>query len=518
MLRLSVVDVSAESRSRLAKDVSTFQESGQPELSLLPRISVQQLSPDEVKFHGAPDVCLIGEELFTADPGAIGRIRNLLPDTPIIVRIPDNKETLVTIEDLARLGADDIVTDKTDSLTFFKKIILLCRRPKKGKNGHLVVVDSAKGGLGVTSVVAGLAESAVLAGKKVAILDFDLETQDLSRFLQSRPFINENLDLLLERTRPVTEEFVKQCLIPIWGDDGGLFVMSPAALHDESVDYGSEKARVYLSILEILDAQFDLVIVDVGSVAGSLLKTLYRVADKVVMLVTNDPACLYSTVSRIGTVRGFIAPTAQIIYLENASTKHGLPRDVLVREINVATKSTDLNWASRPIPFCKVASRWPGSGDTLLSRGGRSLVKALTNNSLELGISGESPERSPSDHREWGIFDAVVSKFKNRLVHVPGAKTATTSPMKALDTSKLIPFKDRKHASSKVLNEKPAEKTAKAEKAEMTEKIAEKTTLDCAEDIFEKLVAKGVNQSVSESELAQEIDNSEELFKKANIT
>ena len=164
MLRLTVVDLSAESRSNIARALSELQESDSPESAILPRISIQQLTVEELKFHSAPDICVIGNEIIEKDLNLISKIKKLLPDTPLIARISLERDRLPLIEDLARMGIDDTILDQTDSQSFYKKIILLCRRPKKDKTGHLILVDSAKGGLGVTSIVAGLAEAGVDSG------------------------------------------------------------------------------------------------------------------------------------------------------------------------------------------------------------------------------------------------------------------------------------------------------------------------------------------------------------------
>lgn len=507
MLRLSVVDVSAESRSRLAREISTFQESGNPELSLLPPVSVHQYAPEEIKFHAAPDVCLIGQELISSDISAVGRIRKLLPDTPILVRIAASSDTLVLIEDLARLGADDVVTDKTDPRDFFKKVIMLCRRPKKGKGGNLVVVDSAKGGLGVTSLSAALAEVATMNGKKVAFIDFDLETQDASRFLQSRPYLNENLQMLLEKARPVTEESVKQCLTSVWEEDHGLFVMPPAPLHDESLDFSSEKARIYLSIFEVLDQLFDVVIVDVGCARGSLLKTLYRIADKVIILVGNDPACLYATVSKIGNIRPLLAPTANLYFIENSPTRYGLPKNVLVNEINIATKSSESNWISTSTPFCKLASRWPGSGDTMLSRGGRGIVKAITSAASTIGIIGDTVAQDSVTQSEWAIFDTISAKFKNRLPgsNAEGVQLIGRSGQK--DGVKLLPFRGKRAKTAPQPEDPTLNKT---------------DSITSTQEMFDSLVEKSVPSVSKKVEHTDQVEDLLEvdidsLIKKANV-
>lgn len=485
MLRIAVVDVSAEARSRIAREIGSLQDGTVPELSLLPRISVHQLSPEEVKFHGAPDLLIVGDELISQDIGVVGRLRSILPDTPIIIKLRRDQETLVLIEDLARLGADDTVSENIDPLSLCKKLILHCRRPKKGRTANLVLVDSAKGGTGITSIVAGLAEAAVLAGKKVAVVDLDSDTQDLSRFLQSRPFINENLELLVDGIRPITEEHVKQCLTSVWGEEEGLFCVSPCLMGDDSQGLTPLQTRNLISVLEIIDSMFDVVVVDVGSARGTLLRTLYRVADRVLLLVSNDPACLYATVSRMNTVRQWISPTAELVLVENLPTRNGLPREILTREINAATKIDDGKWFAKQIPSCRSASRWPGSGDTIFSRGKRSVATSLNSLAERAGIIEGSEATNIGSERVWAMFDTLREKLNRSLPEKTNAERASNSRFSGL---KLIPMR-------------------KADKADRP------STIESAEAAFEKLAAKtSPKEAVSDSRISE----AESLLKRAN--
>ena len=64
-------------------------------------------------------------------------------------------------------------------------------------------------------------------GKRVILVDLDFETQDLSRFIQARPYINENLQTLIDQTAPVTSDTVKECLTKVWLDEPNLEVLAP---------------------------------------------------------------------------------------------------------------------------------------------------------------------------------------------------------------------------------------------------------------------------------------------------
>ena len=407
MLTIAVVDRTGESRSRIVDELTLLLESRIRELEILPRISLTPLSPEEVKYQPAPDVCIIGEGIVGAEMTGIGALRKLLPTTPLLVRLPAPGGNLVLVEQLARLGADDVLPAGASAEEFLQRVVMLARRGGRKTGGCLILVDSGKGGTGVTTITAGLGEALGAAGRRVALLDFDTETQDLSRFLQARPFINENLQLLFDQQRPVNEEFVGQCLVPVWEGESGVVCMPPVAEHDALHDSSAGCARVLISVLEILDATHDAVIVDAGCARGAMLKTLYRVADRIVFLINNDPAALYASVDRLNSCRHLIAPNARLMLLENASLRGSLPPGLLRDEVGRAARLPETAWGTRPIPLCRQGARWPGSGGSIFSQG-REPVGAALATLVELLGFGEAP-------REPSLVASVVARIRAGL-------------------------------------------------------------------------------------------------------
>lgn len=379
MLKIVVLDNSAESRSRITERLNQVFQSDLSDLDLLPNLSVKPLSLRELKFNSAPDICIVGDEISSDDSGQIATVRKHFPQSAILVSLGAAAfKSLAFIEQLIRLGADDVFASEISSQDLLRKIVIWARKAGPKRKGKLVLFDSAKGGTGVTTTVATLGEILLESDKKVALLDMDFDTQDLSRFLQARPFTNENLQLLLDGQRPVSQEFVAQCLSRIWAEDE-LYCMSPAGDSEVLNQLSSTHSRVMMAILETLDADFDCVLVDIGSARGPLLRLLYRVADKVVLVLNNDPATLYASVDRFGKIKTHLASPSDIVILENCSTKHGLPNHLLRKEFNRAAGIDVENWSPLAVPFCRFGSRWPGSGSTLAN-----LAKSKTLRAFEV--------------------------------------------------------------------------------------------------------------------------------------
>ncbi len=391
MLNIYVIDVSAESRNQIVNEINGFIQRDIQDNFLIPRLNIKPLAVSEIKFHAAPDICIIGNELVTQELSRIGEIRKLLPESALVVRTKANLENISIFEQFARLGVDDTISEGISALEFFRKIILLTKRGKKTKSGQLILVEGSKGGQGATSVTAAIGEILHEQNKKVLLVDFDSETQDLSRFLLVKPFINENLQYLVDQHRPISEETVMQCIQLIWQDEEDFYCMAPVADSDDLYDSRSIHAKIFLSIFDVLDKVFDYVVVDVGSARGNLARTLYRIADTVICLVNNDPAALYAASSKITSLRSGMSVNASIKVMECVPYKNSLPSSLIRNEISRAARLDPNAWLPNALSYCTHANKWPGSGATLYSSGSKSIKKALTGNLQAIGyIEGEA--------------------------------------------------------------------------------------------------------------------------------
>ena len=377
MLEVFVVDSRAESRVALVDKILGFLDQESENLRLIPRVNVVPLSPEELNLHNAPDLCILGSALLAQELSFVSRIRKALPHTPLVAWTTNELEHLGIIEQLARMGVDDTLCDNTGSHEFLKKLVLLSRKRKKKHSGKLILVDSGKGGVGVTSIVAALGEALADQGKKTLLCDFDVESQDLSRFLQAKPYVNESLQHLFDGSRPLTSDYVTQTYTQVWMDEPNLFCMSPIA-ESEAFYIGSARfSRALFSVLEILDETFECIVIDIGSARGSLLQTLYRLADTVLFVLNNDPATLYASAERIRKARKIISADAEIMVIENGLKNAQLSPKVMREEFTRVTQIAPEEWSKDSIPFCAQANKWPGSGATLYSLGKSSLSVGL---------------------------------------------------------------------------------------------------------------------------------------------
>jgi MinD-like ATPase involved in chromosome partitioning or flagellar assembly len=421
MLQIAVVDLGAASRQELCNRYQGYVRQQFEQFPLLPTYSIQPFAPNELSFHGTPDVCIVGPELLRADVLEVSRLRKLYPHTTICAAVDDDLSSLSSIEQLARLGADDVLLKHMAAEDFVRRLILFSKKRPVEASGSLIVVDGAKGGVGVTTVTAALGEALAAQGLSVALIDGDFESQDLSRFLQSRPFINENLRLLLDEQRPVTKEFVDHSTVRMWDELPTLSVVPPPPEADDLWAPSARQARILTHFLEILQSSNRYILVDIGALRGLFREVLYRAADTVMCVVNNDPASLFASLDRVERIRRGAGAEARLSMVENGSFGPGISNDLLRSEFTRAAHIDASRWMPCTIPFCAKGAAWPASGGTLLSVASAKTAKSVQR-IAEVLVGG--PERNEAS----GEVLPARAQFSIRgiISRVTGRTTSTT--------------------------------------------------------------------------------------------
>jgi MinD-like ATPase involved in chromosome partitioning or flagellar assembly len=362
MIELGLIDLSAHSRRRLAQLVERW-TSAQPDARhfSLPQVSLHLLAPQEVRFHGALDVCLIGPELISADAAYINLIRKQLPGKVILCVLDSNTFSFGMVEQLGRLGVDDVLMDTASSEEFFRRLVLLKRRVASPEKGQLVVVDAARGGVGATLVAAALAEGYLEAGKTVCAVDGDIFSQDLTRFLQVRPYVNESLRLLLDCQRVVTLETVAECAFSVWTDEPNFKCVPPPVATDEAIFSSSQACRTFIGVLEMLQSKHQVVVVDAAPLIGGCRQALYQSADEVVLVTNRDPAGAFATRQAASLIGGCLRAGARFTSIINQNSKLQTSLQVVRQQVLAVDSAARRNFV---IPFSPQAARWACSGRT----------------------------------------------------------------------------------------------------------------------------------------------------------
>ena len=400
MIELGIIDLSADARRQIASLIEKWTWVSPDSRVSLPRVSVNLLSPEEIRFNGSLDVCVIGPELIGSDAAFIQTIRQQLPGKLILCILSQQIYSFGLVEQLGRLGIDDVLMDSATSDEFFRRLVLLQRRLTHKKKGRLVVVGAARGGVGVTFVSASIAEGYLSKRKRTCVVDCDVGSQDLTRFLQVRPHVSEALRLLLDQQRVVTVETVSECAQAVWSDEPDIVCVPPAAGQDELVFSTPRAARAFVAVLETLQTQHDVVVVDIASLPNLAASALYQVADEVVFVANRDPGGAFAHRQALLHISGYLRPDATLTTVINDNSLVSASLSIIRNEA-LAVPGRVVNEVV--IPRNPKAGRWPCSGCTpyqFLSRNFDQLLDEMV---------GESPSTTPSQSA-W--FASMVAKAR----------------------------------------------------------------------------------------------------------
>ncbi len=454
MLKVLVVERTGEARGRAHEFIQGLVPNEASSLEYVPRIDLCACSPEELRFRDSPEILIIGPSIINEDMVQAGALRKLHPSAACIAILPARRADLSSVEHLARMGIDDVVSPGIDPADFQRRLVLLARRIARPKTGKLVLVESAKGGVGVTSMVAALADAAMQEGNKVCVVDLDFETQDLSRFLQARPFVSEAVQQLLDGERAISSEYIDQACVPVQIGEGELSCVPPPPETDAMHESRGEISRRLVGITEALDTEHDLVFIDAGACHGNMLRVLERVSDVVVCLVSNDPAALYASLEKIRKVRAQMTPTARLLVLENAAVGTGLDHSLLREEFKRLAGLEAHEWET-PVPYSKSATTWPGSGSTLFSLMSKAQRVSISKLLLSIGAPRQGEAALEVERvSKVGLLTRVFGKRGRvadaKLVELPSAPTL---PLLGSDESKVVSLARQRHIKSQTNND-----------------------------------------------------------------
>jgi MinD-like ATPase involved in chromosome partitioning or flagellar assembly len=402
MIELGIVDLSADGRRRLSSLIERWSWKAPDSRVSVPRLSLHLLSPEEVRFHGSLDVCVVGPELVGCDAAFVNNLRQQIPDKILLCVLDSRTYSFGLVEQLGRLGVDDVLVDTATSDEFFRRILLLQRRVKNKKRGRLAVIDAARGGVGRTFLTAALAEGWFSKGQRVCIVDCDVVSQDLTRFLQVRPHVNESLRLLVDQQRVVTSETVTECVRPVWLDEPRFACVAPAAGGDETLFAAPHVQRGFIAVIEALLLQYDRVVVDTSGLIRPACNALFQVCDDLFFVVNRDASAAYANRQALSLIAGFLRPDAQLMTVLNDNGV-GSASVSLLKDQVVVIAGRPMSYVT--VPRCAQAAAWVCSGSTPYRFLRRSLQPVLS-----------TPDPSGLNSRSFLRFGGVLAVWLTAIV------------------------------------------------------------------------------------------------------
>ncbi len=402
-MKVACVDKSASDRVILQRLIDdAFREYR----NVLGHISLLQLLPatkDEVLVSSPPDVIVVGPAFLIEESYVICRdLHQAYPLVPLVVFFANDRFNLRTLRRFERVSTEAFSIDEPP-IRIVHKLSSYEGSGSQRKVGKLCTVTGVKGGVGATSLVAGLAHAAQALGKRAVVMD--LSPANVFAFYMCAPRWHspEYAGLISDGIIP-DQTIVERCLAT--SPNGITMLLPPSGGTDIRELWIRDQSRfeISLSILDVLKSIFDLVLVDIASAEGVLPFALVCRADSRLLVTSNDPASVHLLNRNLSALVS--APgDGQVRIIINMLIERGLTCDDVLDFLCCNSAYTDEIGRVSSLPFDRHARNWIGTGNSFFTEGSAG-IQTLLEDTLRLLLGGSEVDTPRESGKRVGLFGA----------------------------------------------------------------------------------------------------------------
>lgn len=384
-MKLLIVDSSTEAQALCAKRIEAFNQSDMEMLDLKVKLVGERECAERV--HEA-DVLVLGAGLGERATALARQATSIAPWIHIIMFVSDEAYGGGAFRAAHSVGVRKVFPDSASPLDFLQELVAIhaeFRKEGRTREGRVVAVTHAKGGVGATSICAALAEVCSVYHRRTMLWDLDVETRDLSRSLTVNGVEAKVVSAWVNGGREISRESLKDALIPISSD---VSVLMPPDRMAESMDLvcHTDGMGIAQRIVELSRVLFDVILIDTGGRMGPATGAILRSADVVLIVIDDTILGLTAVDLYLTFVKTLVGGTDRIVFLVNPYSGALLGVPQIAAELEPAHQLGELPWRLPPVPNDPKAALWPGSGRTLYSMGQKSTRVVLERIAKEIGI------------------------------------------------------------------------------------------------------------------------------------
>lgn len=386
-MKLLIVDSTTESQAFCAKRIEAFNQSDVEMLDLKVKLVGERDYADRIP---EADVLVLGSGLGDRAISIARQAMSLVPWLHIVMFVTDEAYGGGAFRAAHSAGVRKVFPDSASPLDFLQELVAIhaeFRREGRTREGKVVAVTHAKGGVGATSITAALAEVCSVYNRRTLLWDMDVETRDLSRSLTVNGVEAKIVSAWINGGREISRESLKDAIIPISSE---VSVLMPPDRMAESMDLvcHTDGMLIIQRIIELSRILFDIILVDTGGRMGPATGSLLRAADVVLIVIDDTILGLTAVDLYLTFVKTLVGGIDRIVFVVNPYSSGMLGVPQIAAELEPAHHLGDMAWRLPPVPNDPKAALWPGSGRTLYSMGQKSTRVVLEKIAKEIGLIG----------------------------------------------------------------------------------------------------------------------------------
>lgn len=394
-MKLLIVDNTKESQAFCAKRIEAFNQSDMEMLDLKVKLANERECMERL---GEADVLVLGSGLADRATTLARQAMAQVPWLHIVMFVTDEAYGGGAFRAAHSVGVRKVFPDSASPLDFLQELVAIhteFRREGRTREGKVIAITHAKGGVGATSLAAAMAEVCSVFHRRAMLWDLDVETRDLSRALTVSGVEAKVVSAWVTRDREISRESLKDALIPISSE---VSVLMPPEKMNAALDLvcSMDGVEIAQRIVELSRVLFDVVIVDTAGRLGPAAGSILRLADQVVVVLDDTVLGLTAVDLYLSFVKTLAGSTDKIVFAVNPYSGGLSGVSELAAALEPAHHLGDLPWRLPSIPNDPKAALWPGSGRTLYSMGQKNMRSVLERICRELGIVDEGAPQDVS--------------------------------------------------------------------------------------------------------------------------
>ncbi len=373
MLNIAIADTNFEIRSNIENTLREIMSARCLQGIDLPEMHFFPFDPNSTSFAGMPDLFIVGPTLCNSDISRLNTLINRYSNVPFIAYLDSNEFQLTNLTKLKNVGVVDTITSKVDAEELANRILFRYTTKKRQGNSSLIVVDSGKGGSGVTSFAGGLADNLSQSGFKTLLIDLDYRYQSLSRFFRISYPKNEKLTSLLEGQEVINIVSVNESIRKLYDNVENLFILTPFYKSQSYFLHSTDTQKRLSQILSVLDNQFDYIVVDMAHIDGVFAETFYMASNYLLLLSQLEKSSILNTITKIKDIRSITSndQVLEVIATNYPSSSYSFGR--LKKDLVDCLDPSSFNVYKTQLSYQKGNSKWPATGVSFFGFGNSSL-------------------------------------------------------------------------------------------------------------------------------------------------
>ena len=401
-MKLMIIDSSTEGQAHLAKKIESFNRGDIEMLDL----QVHLVNETDFKNRlSEADVLVIGAGMGERATGVARQAMSLVPWIHIIIFVTDEAYGGGAFRVAHAAGVRKVFPESASPLDFLQELVAIhaeFRREGRTREGRVIAITHAKGGVGATSIAAALAEVCSVNHRRTMLWDLDVETRDLSRSLTVSGNEAKVVSAWVNGSRDISRQSLSDALIPISSD---VSVLLPPDKMAESMDLvcHTDGMLIVQRIIELGRVLFDSIIIDTGGRMGPATGAILRAADVVVIVIDDTVLGLTAVDLYLTFVKTLVGTSERIVFVVNPYSGSLLGVPQIAAELEPVHQLGEAPWRLPAVPNDPKGALWPGSGRTLYSMSQRPTRAVLETIATELGLIGGSKGRPEFGHPSAGV-------------------------------------------------------------------------------------------------------------------